>query len=117
MGILVYGHGVEHRIDDRVLAHLQLVIATKLRRDEPFLLSWHTGTDEGSGRVSLWMSPAIPLQFVFFGSRQPQLNRAWLDVLTELAFTPRGLLVISETDAEAVKSGELAIDDAPGMVL
>lgn len=117
MGILVYGHGVEHRIDDRVLAHLQLVTASKLRRNESFMLGWHTRTDEGSGRVSLWMSRAIPLQFIFFGSRQPQLNRTWLDVLTELAFTPRGLVVISESDAEAIKAGDLAIEDAPGMVL
>src|SRR5690606_19986118 len=101
----------------RVLAHLQLVTATKLRRNESCTLSWHTGTDEGSGRVSLWSAPAIPLQFVFFSSPQPQLHRAWLDVLAALAFTPHGLLVIAESAGEAVKAGELAIDDAPGMVL
>lgn len=117
MGLLVYDSSNEFTIDDRALAHLQLAIATKLRRGESFLLSWHTATENGSGRVSLWIAPSIPLQFIFFGSRQPQLNRVWLDVLTELSFTARGMLLVSENDAEAVKAGVLGIDEVNGMVI
>ena len=116
MGILVYD-GSEFTIDDRVLAHVQLAVSIKLRRGESFLLNWNTNPDNGSSRVSLWLSPAVPLQFHFYGSRQPQLNRAWLDVLTELAFTARGMLIVSEADAEAVKAGTLALDDVHPMVI
>ena len=117
MGLFVYANGNEFTIDDRVLAHLQIVTSTKLRRGESFMLNWHTDPEHGSGRVSLWVSPSTPLQFVFFGSRQPQLNRAWLDALSELSFTARGLILISESEAEAVKAGTLAIDDVTGLVI
>lgn len=117
MGILKYGVGNEHELDDRILAHLKVVIAAKLRRNESFFLTWSISTSVGSGRVSLWISPAVPLQLTFFGSREPQLNRAWIDVLAELSHSPRGLVLISEADAEAVKSGALALDGVDSLVL
>lgn len=115
MGVLIYGPGSEYEVEDRTLTHLKVVIQAKLRRQEHFFLSWTNGPDAGSGRVSLWLSPGIPLQFRFHGSRQPQLNRAWLEVLTELSQTSRGLVVVSESDAEAIKAGTLAIEDAQGI--
>jgi hypothetical protein len=36
-------------------------------------------------------------------------------VLTELSHTSRGLVVISESDAEAVKAGTMPIDEAQGI--
>lgn len=115
MGVLLYGVGPEYEIEDRVLAHLKVVIGAKLRRQESFFLSWTNNPEAGSGRVSLWLSPSIPLQFRFFGSRQPQFNRVWLEVLTELSHTSRGLVIVSESDAEAVKAGTMAIEDAQGV--
>lgn len=117
MGILKYGPGAEYELDDRILAHLKVVIAAKLRRNEGFFLSWSMNPSVASGRVSLWLAQAIPLQLVFFGGREPQLNRVWIDVLAELSHSPRGLLLISEADAEAVKAGVLALDEVEGIVL
>lgn len=114
MGVLLYGSGTEYEIEDRILAHLKFVIAAKLRRQENFFLSWSTEPDAGSGRISLWLSPNIPLQFRFYGSRQPQLSRAWLEVLTELSNTSRGLIIVSEAEAEAVKAGTLSIEEIQG---
>lgn len=86
--------------EDRTLAHLKLVITQKLRRQESFLLSWEKEPSEGSGRNSLWLSPSIPLTFRFHGGRQPALNPVWVNALLDLAHSPRGLIVMSEQQAE-----------------
>ena len=43
----------------------------KLRRGESFSFSWKYEAAHGAGRSSLWVHPAIPLQFEFFGGREP----------------------------------------------
>ena len=111
MGVLVYGHGTEYEIDDRTLAHLKFAISAKLRRQESFLLSWVVEPELVSGRVSLWLSPNIPVQFRFYGSRPPQLNRGWLEVLSELSHSSRGLIVVSEADADEVKAGTKSVSE------
>lgn len=100
MGMLIYGSGDEYEIEDRALAHLKAVIGSKLRRQESFFLSWTNDAEHGAGRRSLWLSPSIPLQFRFFGSRAPELNRAWIEVLSDSAHTPRGLQLIPESEIE-----------------
>ena len=89
-----------------MLAHLKTVVAAKLRRQESFMVSWTVEPDSGSGRVSLWMSPPVPLEFRFAGSRPPQLNPVWLEVLAEMANTARGLVLVGEQEAEAIHRGE-----------
>ena len=64
MGVLIYGSRVsELEIEDRTLAHLQFVVATKLRRNEQFMLTWNHGVERGSGRSAIWISPYIPVHF------------------------------------------------------
>ncbi|WP_024357574.1 hypothetical protein [Leucobacter chironomi] len=99
MGYLLHG-GNTYEFEDRVLAHLKTVIGQKLRKQECFFLSWTKSPESGSGRVSVWLSPHIAIAFKFSGSRPPQLNPNWLKALTALAHTPRGLVVISEEEAE-----------------
>jgi hypothetical protein len=99
MGYLVYGDGSEYEIDDRALAHLKIVIGSKLRRQEGFFVSWEHTPEEGSGRVSVWVSPSIPIQFRFVGSKTPELNRQWLEALADSSFGPRGLHLLSEAEA------------------
>lgn len=99
MGYLHYGGAQEYEFEDRTLAHLKVVITTKLRRQESFLMSWVNPSEKGGGRISIWLSPSIPLAFRFAGSRAPSLNKEWLDALNELSHTPRGLVVFPENDA------------------
>lgn len=99
MGYLVYGGSQEYEFEDRTLAHLKVAITMKLRRQESFLMSWVNPAEKGGGRVSIWLAPSIPLTFRFSGSRVPTLNKEWLDLLGDLAHTPRGLIVVSEQDA------------------
>ncbi len=114
MGMLIYGSGDEYEIDDRALAHLKAVIGAKLRRQEGFFLSWANDAEHGSGRRSLWLSPSIPLQFRFFGSRPPELNRAWLEVLSETSHSPRGLQLIPESEVERHLAGGRLSHDSDG---
>lgn len=100
MGYITYAGTQEYEFDDRVLAHLKIAISMKLRRQESFLLNWSNSTEKGSGRMSLWLSPTIPLSFRFSGSRSAELNESWVSVLHELSNTPRGMVVITESEAE-----------------
>jgi hypothetical protein len=81
-------------IDDRTLAHLRVVIMNKLRRSESFMFDLRMS--DGSGIRSFWMNPGVPIQFHFFGSRSPRINRAWVEELMVAASGPRGLEIIPE---------------------
>lgn len=52
-------------IEDSVLAHVKIVIGTKLRRNESFMMTWLSKPDASSGRLTIWVHPAIPLVFEF----------------------------------------------------
>ena len=99
MGYLVYGTGAEYEIDDRALAHLKIAIVAKLRLQESFLLNWTIPAEQGSGRVSLWISPGIPLQFRFSGSKPPELDRVWIDAMSRSSHGVRGMVLMAESEA------------------
>ena len=86
-------------IDDRTLAHLRIVVMNKLRRGEAFMFDVEVG--DGSGRRSFWMHPAVPIQFHFFGSRNPRINRAWIEELMQGASGPNGLTITAEPPEDA----------------
>ena len=80
MGRFIYDSAANSvDIEDRTLAHLRIVVMNKLRRSESFMFD--VDVADGSGRRSFWMSPSVPIQFHFFGSRQPRINREWVEEL------------------------------------
>jgi hypothetical protein len=101
MGFLVYDGDTRITFDDRVLAHLEMVIVNKLRRRESFSMSWREVAETGGGRNTVWLDVSIPLRFHFDGSRQPALDRRWVERLAESASGPNGLIVTDE-DGEPV---------------
>src|SRR6187431_976776 len=95
MGRFIYGATSESvEIDDRALAHLRIVVMNKLRRSEAFMFDVEVG--DGSGRRSFWIHPSVPIQFHFFGSRQPRINRTWVEELMLAASGPSGLTILPE---------------------
>lgn len=97
MGTLSYGNsGIVIHFDDRTLAHLQIAMMTKLRRREGFFLSWNDDPSIGDGRSSVWISSAIPLKFSFTSSLRIDINRDWLDKLTQSANSSIGLVLSDE---------------------
>lgn len=100
MGHLIYAATAEYTIEDRALAHLKAVVGMKLRLRESFMLNWSIAPEQGSGRVSLWCDPAIPMVFRFSGSRPIELNPVWVEALTDLSNTARGIQLLTEKEAE-----------------
>jgi hypothetical protein len=95
MGTLTY-HGERFSFDDRTLAHLQAVLTLKLRRREPFLLSWLPQGAADAARISLWIDNAIPIRYDFDETDPGRLNDAWLNSMVEMAGRASGLLVTVE---------------------
>lgn len=83
MGTLFYGtQAREIVIEDRLLAHLEVAMLSKMRRREPFALSWLEPDDEERGlRQAVWVSDATELVFVYSSPGMPTLNRAWIEAL------------------------------------
>jgi hypothetical protein len=103
MGKLLYSSGaIEIGFDDRALAHMHLVIGSKLRRGEKFFFSWQDGQAVGSGRSSIWIEPSIPLYFKFSGTRPITINRAWIEALNHTANSNTGLVFVPEPGVEPV---------------
>jgi hypothetical protein len=97
MGTMYYGgSAMPIAIEDRALAHLKVVVATKLRRNESFTLSWAHPDDQPQGRSTLWIHPSIPLRFVFDDPRPTELSRTWVEQLAQSANSSGGISLIAE---------------------
>ena len=91
MGILVFDTR-DIAVDDRALAHLQIVIIDKLRRNEKFSMSLPTDGHV----VTMWMTSTMPLQFVYTGTPRPHVNRAWLEALADVVGMTGTLVLLPE---------------------
>ncbi|MDF2508341.1 MAG: hypothetical protein K0Q52_2200 [Microbacterium sp.] len=97
MGTIYYGGSATPiHIEDRALAHLKVVIATKLRRNESFTVSWRHPEDQPRGRTTIWLGPSIPLRFVFEDSQPAKLSWAWIEELAKSANSTGGIMLISD---------------------
>jgi hypothetical protein len=106
-------------IEDRALAHLKVVIATKLRRDESFTLSWRHPEDQPRGRSTIWLHPSIPLRFVFDDPEPTNLSRAWIEDLANSANSSGGISLVAEhfdTGPEPASAGGEGADVSLGSV-
>ncbi|MDH6180202.1 hypothetical protein M2152_000384 [Microbacteriaceae bacterium SG_E_30_P1] len=93
MGKLLYGSPpVVFELDDRTLAHVEVVVLAKLRRNESFAFSVD---GDGGGRSAIWLNPSSTVQFEFDKAAQ-EINREWLDALMDTANAPAGLRIVSE---------------------
>jgi hypothetical protein len=118
MGTIYYG-GSETpiHIDDAALAHLKVVIATKLRRNESFTVSWRHPEGQPRGRSTIWLHPSIPLRFVFDSPEPAALNRAWIEELANSAHSTGGITLVAEhvdpAPAIAAAAAEIESETAP----
>lgn len=96
MGQIRYD-GMVFQFDDRVLAHLQVVIGQKLRRREPFFLRWTPQPGEvRGGRHVIWIDNGIPLHIDYTDEAEPAVNRRWIEALAESSMSNAGLLLSAE---------------------
>lgn len=106
MGRFHYNTLVKTEVEDRVLAHLQIVIGNKLKRGESFYFTWRDDPSVGDGRRAVWIHPSADLDFKYYGSRAPAINRTWLEKLAHAANSTGGLFVMSEP-ADESRTGSL----------
>lgn len=114
MGYLYYGNSDQPiEIPDRLLAHVKVVTATKLRRGESFTLSWRHPEGAPGGRSTVWMQPSIPLRFVFSSPEPEVLDPAYLKELANSAHSTGGLMIdldaMREPAEERVSEGMAAV--------
>lgn len=95
MGALHYG-AFSYTFDDRVLAHIQMVVGIKLRRGERFFISWRASHAVGDGRHSIWIDNGVPIHFEYFGSRPPAINREMIETMVTMAGSSSGLHIGEE---------------------
>ncbi len=97
MGMIYYGGAAEPiSVEDRALAHLKVVIATKLRRNESFTLSWRHPEGDRPGRSTIWLHPSIPLRFVFDAPEPPTLSAEWITAMANSANSSGGITLLLE---------------------
>lgn len=101
MGSLFYGAS-RHEItfDDATLAHVQLVTVAKLRRNEPFLLTWRSDSNVPNPHGSVWIDRPTELNFVFENPDTAETDRDRLDEMAAAANSAHGLRVRSIPDAK-----------------
>ncbi|PRA80784.1 hypothetical protein [Microbacterium sp. MYb66] len=81
-------------VDDQTLAHLKIVIGTKLRRHESFMMTW-LSDGKPSGRLTIWMHPSIPLIFAFDDSKMAEIDPSRIERMME-NLNARGELVLDQ---------------------
>ncbi|WP_217181124.1 hypothetical protein [Streptomyces sp. AC495_CC817] len=109
MGMLYYDNADDPiMIDDLALAHLKVVIATKLRRNESFTLSWRHPEGEAAGRSTIWLHPSIPLRFIFDDPIPPTLQPEWIAAMANSANSSGGITLVT---ADMVADGETTTEE------
>src|SRR6478735_5944723 len=78
MGRLAFGSETV-TFDDRLLGHLEVVMVAKLRRREPFILTWTVDPSLGSGRVSRWVGVSTSWDIRYHSRAIGPINPAWID--------------------------------------
>lgn len=97
MGLLYYG-GAAIEIEDRTLAHVQVVVTTKLRRSESFMLSWRHPRGTAPGRSSIWVEGSIPFWFEFEDPEPADIDHEWLERLAADASTAGGIVLVLDPE-------------------
>lgn len=101
MGTLDYiAAGYVAEVDDRILAHLQIVICNKLRRNERFTLTLPPENGAKGPVNVLWFEASLPVRFTYSSPDRPAINPAWLYLLADAASGRTGLRVVPEPQPE-----------------
>ena len=82
-------------MDDSTLAHLKIVIGTKLRRQESFMMTWLPEKQGSAGRLTIWMNPSIPLIMAFDDSKLLPIDPKRIERMME-HLNARGELILDQ---------------------
>lgn len=82
-------------IEDVTLAHLKIIIGTKLRRQEAFMMTWLPEDKNPAGRLTVWVHPSIPLVMAFDEAAMPRIDGARIARMME-SLNAHGELLIDD---------------------
>jgi hypothetical protein len=108
MGRFTYESTTRIDFNDRLLAHLQAVIYTRLRHADGFFFTWREDASTGGNRSSVWIHKQSALVFTFTGSGPLLVNRSWINALAATANSAAGLYVVREPLEEATEPDRVA---------
>lgn len=113
---MIYYDGADNpiHIDDRALAHLKVVIATKLRRNESFTLTWKHADGDSPGRTTIWLHPSIPLRFIFDEPEPVDLRADWITAMANSANSTGGITIVPEDVLPVPQLSHADVADRPG---
>jgi hypothetical protein len=103
MGFLIYDDSREVAIEDRTLAHVQIVMIDKLRRNEKFAVNLRSDR----ALVTIWVSTYTPMMFVYEGNRHPVINHAWVELLAGESGLTGVLEILPEPLVERIPLGRM----------
>ena len=102
MGSLKFdGNRVE--FDDRTLAHLQIAVVHRLRRQESVLVSWLDALGDGDGRSAVFLHPTLPISFDFDRAEITGIDREWVQRLLADAGGRSGV-VMQDVDGRPIRA-------------
>src|SRR5690606_17910770 len=82
-------------VEDGTLAHLKIVIATKLRRNESFMMTWIPDEKDAVGRLTIWIHRSIPLVVAFDNAKPQAIDEKRLERMVD-HLNARGELVLDD---------------------
>lgn len=82
-------------VDDETLTYLKVVIGTKLRRQESFMMTWLPDAKSEAGRLTIWMHPSIPLILAFDDPVMHKIDPQRIQQMME-HLSSRGELVLDQ---------------------
>lgn len=92
MGKLIYGAFQRQIvIEDRLLAHVEAVVLSRLRRNNAFALRWREKSGNGNGRRTVWIHPSADLYFEYESAEPGEMDRDLLDRLAKAADSNQGI--------------------------
>lgn len=95
MNAIVY-NGVHYGLDQKNLAYVHAVTHNLLAADEAFSLGIMAAADGGElVRHFLWISPSIPVEFLYDGDETVQLDESILDAMLDGA-EESGLVIVGD---------------------
>lgn len=87
-------------IEDETLAHLKIIIGTKLRRQESFMMTWLPIGASPDGRLTAWINPSIPLVLAFDDPEMPSIDPARIARMME-SLNAHGELIVDHLTDES----------------
>ncbi|WP_024796284.1 DUF7882 family protein [Tomitella biformata] len=95
MSAIIY-NGVHYGLDQKNLAYVHAVTHNLLAADESFSLGIMASTDGGAlVRHFLWISPSIPVEFLYDGDETVQLDESILDGMLD-GVDESGMVIVGD---------------------